>query len=99
MRSRASKDGPKAFGSVNQEDVFTFFSYDATEKSSSSKNRKPENGGGKGKRRPAPDKICLKFNQEGGCNFRNCVYFHKCLICEEQGHGKRGRMFGKKTPK
>ena len=35
------------------------------------------------------DKICLKYNSEGGCTFKFCNFLHKCIVCEETGHPKK----------
>lgn len=96
VRERASREGPAAFGVVSQEDVLTYFCYDATEKA---KPKQGNSAGGKVKKQANSDRICLKFNREGGCTYQNCLYSHKCLICEEVGHGRSECKIGKKSTK
>lgn len=95
VRERAGHEGPATFGVVNQEDLLTYFRYDATERA---KPKQENQAGGKGKKQANGDRICLKFNREGGCTFQNCLHIHKCLVCEV-GHGRFDCKVGKEPSK
>ena len=81
IRRRAGREGPQAFGEVRQEEVMRHFCFENSNASEGKRSQK-----GKGKK---SEKICLRFNGEDGCNVKNCTYAHKCLACDDSGHGKR----------
>ena len=82
VRKRAGDDGPSAFGTVLQEDVFTHFCLENTKKqrAAAKQQSKPT--------RVKADKICHRFN-DAGCTSKTCTYSHKCSSCEGWGHSKK----------
>lgn len=84
VRARADRDGIEAFGYMATEELATSF---CPENLVASKNR---DGGSRTKNQgksPKTTKFCRAYN-EGSCTFKNCIFSHACLACEEQGHGK-----------
>ena len=82
VRERAGQHGPSTFGQVNQKDVMRFFCYDNvdSQKAAKSKGTATKKKG---------DRICLPYNSEAGCAFKNCNFGHRCIACEETGHPKK----------
>lgn len=84
VRSRADRDGIAAFGVMATEELATSF---CPENLISTKNRDGKSKSQtSGKSAKAP-KFCRAFN-EGSCSFKNCIFAHACLACDEIGHGK-----------
>ena len=83
VRERAGQHGPSTFGQVNQEDVMRFFCYDNVD------SKKGAKASATGTKKPKNERICLRFNSEIGCGFKNCSFSHRCIACEESGHAKK----------
>ena len=87
VRDRAGQEGPSTFGVVNQEDVLRYFCFDNAEPQRQSKATAAASSKTSTKKRL--DKICLKYNNENGCNLKACTFKHNCIACEEPGHPRK----------
>ena len=93
VRERAGRHGPSTFGQVDQEDIMRFFCYDNVDKQKQAKST------GTVSKKKA-DRVCLRYNSEAGCLFKNCSFAHKCIACEEVGHARKDcRVLKKKDTK
>lgn len=84
VRARADRDGLPAFGTIATEELATSF---CTENLLSTKGKDGKAKQPTGGKSSKPPKVCRAFN-EGACTFRNCIFSHSCLACDEAGHGK-----------
>lgn len=81
VRRRAESDGVKSFGVIATEEVATSFCPENMYSKDSKSSGKPSSSKKKQWRH------CRAFN-EGSCSYKNCVYAHVCMVCDEQGHGR-----------
>lgn len=94
VRGRAELVGLEAFSTIATEEVATCFC--AENLISSNYKNQPAKNQGQQKKRPV--KYCRAFN-DSTCQYKNCVFNHVCMACDEPGHGKQdcGRLRGKST--
>lgn len=76
VRQRVAKDGLTAFSEVSQEEVVLQFCPENMQPKFSKK------GGGSKKL------YCHQYN-DGECHYKHCIFAHKCMACNEAGHGLR----------
>lgn len=84
VRARADKDGLPAFGTIATEELATSFCPENLLSTKGKDGKAKQQVGGKSTK---PPRVCRAFN-EGSCTFRNCIFSHSCLACDESGHGK-----------
>lgn len=84
VRARADKEGLSAFGVIATEELATSFCPENLLSTKGKDGKTKQRDGGKSSK---PPRICRAFN-EGACSFRNCIFSHSCLACDEAGHGK-----------
>lgn len=94
VRGRAELLGLEAFSSIATEEIATSFC--AENLITGNFKNQPTKNTAQQKKRPV--KYCRAFN-ESTCPYRNCVFNHVCMACDEAGHGKQdcGRLRGKPT--
>lgn len=83
VHERAGLYGLEVFSKMSAEDVATFFCAENMYVPKDKSMKKGNDG-----YRKKSSKACLNFN-ESGCSFKGCQYGHFCIVCEEQGHGRR----------
>lgn len=83
VRDRAGSRGLEVFAEMSAEDVATFFCAENMLYNKDKSSKKSWDGTRKKQNKP-----CLAYN-DGGCSYRLCNFSHVCLVCEDQGHGRR----------
>lgn len=81
VRRRADSDGPRSFGVIATEEVATSFCPE------NMYNKDFKGAGKPSSNKKKQSRHCRAFN-EGSCSYKNCVYAHICIVCDEQGHGR-----------
>lgn len=80
VRHRVTREGIHAFAEVSQEEVFLQFCQE---------NMLPKY---KVSKKPDMKKkttnYCRQYN-DAECHYSNCIFAHRCLACDEMGHGRR----------
>lgn len=79
VRRRADRDGLKEFGLLATEEIATCFCPENMLKHEKNPVKMVNS-----KKKTPPH--CRQYN-EGQCQYKNCVYSHICMCCDEQGHG------------
>lgn len=84
VRARAERDGIGAFGYMATEELATSFCPENLVAPRNRDGKSKLQGGGKSAK---PTKVCRAY-KDGSCSFKNCIFAHSCLACDEAGHGK-----------
>lgn len=84
VRSRADVEGIDAFGNIATEELATSFCTENLVSAKSKDGKAIKSGNAKSTK---TSKVCRAYN-EGTCSYRNCIFSHTCLACDESGHGK-----------
>lgn len=79
VRHRVARDGLQAFADVSQEEVVLQFCPE---------NMYPRKPVKKPEQKKKTSNYCRQYN-DAECHYQNCIFAHRCLACDEQGHGRR----------
>lgn len=80
VRHRVSRDGIQAFAEVSQEEVVLQFCQEHMLPKG-----KPVK---KTELKKKTTNYCRQYN-DAECHYQNCIFSHRCLACDEMGHGRR----------
>lgn len=92
VRGRAELEGLEAFSSIATEEVATSFCVENLVPV----NNRSSTGKSQNQPKKRSVKYCRAFN-ESTCSFKNCLFSHVCMACDEATHGKQdcNRVRGK----
>lgn len=79
LRHRVAKDGLQAFADVSQEEVVLQFCPE---------NMFPCKPVKKVEQKKKTSNYCCQYN-DAKWHYQNCIFAHRCLVCDELGHGRR----------
>lgn len=82
VRQRACREGISAFTDISHEDVLLHFCHENMVYREKSKKKSEAS------KKKSGQKYCTNFN-DTECLYKNCIFIHRCMACEDPNHGRK----------